>query len=406
MGKLTATAIKHAKAEDKPRKLSDGHGLHLLLQPGGAKYWRYNYRLAGKQKTLALGVYPDVSLADARRLHGEAREKVLAGVDPAQQKRIERLTRHQAVAESFEAMALEWYERHMDAMSESHRVRTMRILEKDLFPAIGALPIRDLTALEVLAALRQIEGRTVDIAHRAKQVVGQVFRYAVATGRAERDPTADLKGALKSRHKVHYAAITQPEEVGRLLLAMETYAGTPVVKSALQITALTFQRPGLVRAMEWEHIDWNTAVWDVPPEAMQKTAKAGAAQRAHTVPLSRQAQNILSSLHRLTGRGRFVFPSARGRSRCLSDNGMRIALRTMGYDNSAMTPHGFRAMARTLLDEALGYRVDIIEHQLAHSVRDPNGRAYNRTSFLQDRVEMMQAWADYLDDLRAAAGKE
>lgn len=402
MGKLTATAVKNFKPGEKPRKLSDGHGLHLLVKPDGGKYWRFNYRFDDKHKTLALGVYPETSLADARDAHGDARRVLKQGIDPAHQRRVEKLTREHAAADSFEAVGREWYARHMEAMSESHRTRTLRILENDLYPQLGAMPIAGITAPEVLAVLRRVETRTVDIAHRAKQAAGQIFRYAVATGRAERDPTGDLRGALKNKRKVHYAALTKPDDVGRLLLALEGYAGGPVVRTALHIAALTFQRPGLVRAMEWQHIDWDAALWDVPPEAMQKTAKAGEQQRAHTVPLSRQALAHLRELHRLTGRGRYVFPSARGGSRCLSDNGMRTGLRTMGYTNEQMTPHGFRATARTLLDEALGFRVDVIEHQLAHAVKDPNGRAYNRTTFLAEREAMMQRWADYLDELRSA----
>jgi integrase len=402
MGKLTATAVKNAKPGEKPRKLSDGHGLYLLVQPDGSKYWRYNYRMDGKHKTLALGVYPDVTLAEARENHNEARKAQRKGVDPAQLKRVEKLTRKQAAAESFEAIGREWFERHMENMSESHRTRTERIFEKDLYPHLGPLPIADIKAPEILTVLRRIEARSVDIAHRAKQAAGQVFRYAVSTGRAERDSTADLRGALKSKHKVHYAALTKPEDVGALLVAMDDYGGGAVVRTALQINALTFQRPGLVRAMEWKHINWEEALWDVPAKSMQKTAKAGQAGRPHVVPLSRQAIAHLQELHRLTGRRRFVFPSPRGASRCLSDNGMRTALRTMGYTKEQMTPHGFRAMARTLLDEVLGFRVDVIEHQLAHTVRDPLGRAYNRTTHLADRIAMMQRWADYLDELRAA----
>ena len=307
---------------------------------------------------------------------------------------MEKLTRHLAAAESFEAVGREWFNRIMPGKSKSYRDRTGRILEKDLYPMLGNRPIASIAAPELLAALRRIESRGAnDIAHRAKQTAGQVFRYAVATGRAERDPSGDLKGALKPRRKKHYVAITEPTEVGRLLVAMEGFQGTAVVKTALLLSPLLFQRPGEIRAMEWSEINWDTGRWEIPSERM----KMG---QPHIVPLSTQATALLKELQPLTGRGRYVFPSARGASRCLSYNGVRVALRTIGYDNDTMTPHGFRAMARTILDEVLGYRVVWIEHQLAHAVRDSNGRAYNRTSHLEGRVKMMQGWADYLDNLK------
>jgi integrase len=404
-GKLSDAKVKAAKPGEKDYKLADGGGLHLLVKTTGGKYWRYKYRVPvgerRKEKLLQIGPYPEVSLAEARTRHTEAHKQVRDGLDPSQLKQVQKLTRSYAAANSFELVALEWFERHMAPMSESHRVRTKRILDQDLIPQLGSLAIAEIEPPEVLAALRKVEVRSVDIAHRAKQAAGQIFRYAVQTGRAQRDPTADLKGALKSKTKQHYAALTEPSDVGRLMLAIEKYSGTPIVAAALKIAALTFQRPGQVRAMEWAHVDWEQCRWDIPAAAMQKTKKAGTGERPHIVPLSRQAVDILTELHRLTGNGRYVFPSARGRSRCLSDNGMRTALRTMGYDNQTMTPHGFRAMARTLLDEQLAFRVDIIEHQSGHVVKDPNGRAYNRTTFLPDRIKMMQRWADYLGNLKS-----
>ncbi len=391
---LMATQVKQAKPKEKPYKLADGGGLYLLVNPKGARYWRYKYRYAGKEKTLALGVYPEVSLKEARDAHQEARKALRRGIDPGEQRKIDRLTRHLAAAESFEAVGREWFSRVMSEKSQSYRERTGRILEKDLYPVLGNRPIAAITAPELLAALQRIESRGAnDIAHRAKQTAGQVFRYAVASGRAERDPSGDLKGALKPRRKKHYAAITDPVEVGRLLVAMEGFQGTPVVKTALLLSPLLFQRPGELRAMEWSEIKWETSQWEIPGHKM----KMG---QPHVVPLSTQAVALLEELQSLTGRGRYVFPSARGASRCLSENGVRSALRTIGYDNDTMTPHGFRAMARTILDEVLGYRVDWIEHQLAHAVRDANGRAYNRTSHLEGRTEMMQGWAKYLDELK------
>lgn len=397
MHKLTAAAIKNAKPESKPRKLADGGGLYLLIDRKGSKYWRYDYRYLGKRKTLALGVYPEITLKEAREAHYEARRQLGQGIDPGEVRKVEKQTRHLAAADSFEAIGREWFNQVMDDKSESYRDRTGRILEKDLYPYLGNRPIASITPPEILAVLHRIERRgAVDIAHRATQAAGLVFRYAVATGRAERDPTGDLKGALKPKNKKHHAAITEPTEVGRLLMVMDTFQGTAVVNAALRLSALLFQRPGEIRSMEWAEINWEAQRWELPAEKMKM-------RLPHIVPLSRQALEILGELNRLTGRGRYVFPSARGASRAMSDNAVRTALRTIGYTNDQMTAHGFRAMARTLLDEVLGYRVDWIEHQLAHAVKDPNGRAYNRTSHLEGRVEMMQAWADYLDQLRQDA---
>jgi integrase len=285
----------------------------------------------------------------------------------------------------------------MQDKSEKHRNRVKRALENDLFPSLGKRPINEITSPELLMALRKIEARgAIETAHRAKQTAGQIFRFGVATGRAKRDPTPDLKEALQNRQKKHFAAITDPKEVGKLLVAIDAFQGTPVVKAALLLSPLLFQRPGEVRAMEWVEINWEEERWEIPVERMKMN-------QPHIVPLCSQSQELLTALHQLTGRGRYVFPSARGASRCLSENGVRSALRTLGYDNDTMTPHGFRAMARTILDEVLGYPVDWIDHQLAHAVTDTNGRAYNRTAHLPQRRNMMQEWADYLDTLRTQA---
>ena len=400
MSKLTATEVKQAKPGDKTRKLTDGGGLYLQIHPNGAKYWRHDYRYAGKRKTLALGVYPEVSLKKAREKHQEARTKLRDGIDPGEQRKIEKLTRHIAAANSFEAIGHEWFKAKMLDKSKSHQDRTLSALERDLFPSLGSRPISNITAPELLATLRKIEDRgAIETAHRAKQTAGQIFRYAVATGRAERDPSGDLKGALQHPKKKHLAAITEPDQVGQLMLAIEGYTGSPVVYAALRLSPLLFQRPGEIRHMEWSEINWEEERWEIPAEKMK-------IRQPHIVPLCNQAIEILRDIQPLTGRGKYVFPSARGASRCLSENGVRTALRTLGYDNDTMTPHGFRAMARTLLDEILRYRIDWIEHQLAHAVKDPNGRAYNRTAHLSDRKKMMQDWADYLELLRAKATGE
>lgn len=401
MGKLTATQIKHAKPTDKQCKLSDGDGLYLLVHPNGSKYWRFDFRFAGKRKTLSLGVYPDVSLLEARKAHQDARANLRKGINPAETKKVAKQTQHLTDQNTFEAIAREWFSTKMCDRSKSHQDRTLRALEKDLFPYLGDRPITGITASDLLNTLRRIESRgAVETAHRAKQTTGQVFRYAVVTDRAERDPSADLKGALKNPKRKHLAAITDPVEVGKLMVAIDGFRGTAVVRAALRLSPLLFQRPGEIRAMEWSELNWAEKRWEIPAVKM----KMG---HAHIVPLSEQALSILQEIQLLTGRGRFVFPSARGASRCLSENGVRTALRTLGYDNDTISPHGFRAMARTLLDEVLGYRPDWIEHQLAHAVKDPNGRAYNRTSHLQGRKEMMQGWADYLDELKQTAlGKQ
>ena len=397
MHKLTATEVKKSKATDKDRKLSDGGGLYLHLKSNGAKYWRYDYRFAGKRKTLSIGVYPEVSLKEAREMHLAARETLRLESDPSELRKSRKLTRQLAAANDFEAIGLEWFSAKVDGKSEGHRKRTRRLLEKDLFPTMGNRPIDNITAPELLCTLRKIESRgAIETARRAKQVAGKVFRYAIATGRAERDPSRDLDGVLKNPSRTHRAAITDPGGVGKLLVSIDAYRGSEVVCAALKLSPLLFQRPGEIRAMEWSEINWESRRWEIPRTKMKMGIP-------HIVPLSAQALELLHELYPRTGRGKFVFPSARGGSRFLSDNGVRTALRTLGYDNETMTPHGFRAMARTLLDEVLDYRVDWIEHQLAHAVKDPNGRAYNRTAHLEGRAEMMQGWADYLDGLKSQA---
>lgn len=392
---LTASQVKQAKTDDKPYKLSDEKGMFLLVHTNGSKYWRLKYRYAGKEKLLALGVYPDVSLANARAKRDDARKLLDSDIDPGQAKKAKKRTLNQQADDSFEAIATEWFQTKMQDRSKSHQDRTWRALKKDLFTQVGGCPITQITAPELLMALRKIEARgAVETAHRAKQTAGQIFRYAVATGRAERDPSSDLKGALRNPNKKHLAAITDPKEAGKLLVAMDGYYGTPSVKNALLLSPLLFVRPGELRHMEWQEINWTEERWELPVEKMKT-------RQPHIVPLCHQAISILREHQNLTGRGRYVFPSARGASRPLSENGVRTALRALGYGNDDMTPHGFRAMARTILDEVLNYRVDWIEHQLAHAVRDANGRAYNRTAHLEGRRTMMQGWADYLDNLKA-----
>ncbi len=395
--KLSDIAVKNAAAKEKPYKLADGAGLYLEVMPAGAKYWRLKFRYGGKEKRLALGVYPSVTLKAARKAARDARDKLAAGIDPTETRRQEKLARTVGAENSFRVVALEWYAKERPHWSESHIKRVGWIFENNLFPWLGHRPIAEINPPELLAVLRKTESKgTIETAHRAKNVAGQVFRYAVATGRAERDPTPDLKGALAAPKGGHHAAITDPKEVGALLRAIDGFRGTLAVLAALKLSPLLFCRPGELRQMEWAEINWDESRWEIPAEKMKL-------REPHIVPLCAQALDILKELQPITGRGRYVFPSARGASRPLSENGVRSALRTLGYSNDHMTPHGFRAMARTILDEVLGYRVEWIEHQLAHAVKDANGRAYNRTTHLPQRRQMMQGWADYLDALKTSS---
>ncbi len=342
---LTDLAIRRAKPADRPQKLSDGGGLYLMVAVNGGRYWRWKYRFAGKEKLLAVGVYPEVPWVDG------------------------------------------------------YRVKVVGWFTNDVFPYIGARPAAELDAPEFLAVARRIEKRgAFESAHRIMQNCGQVMRYAIATGRASRNPVADLRGALKPTPERHLPAVTDPDELGPLLRAMDGYKSSHVTRCALVLAPLLFVRPGELRQAEWSEFDIEAARWNIPAEKMKM-------RQPHVVPLSRQALTVLADLQRLTGAGRYLFPSTRTKLRPMSDNAVNAALRRMGYEVGTVTGHGFRATARTILDEILGFRPDIIEHQLAHSVKDPNGRAYNRTTHLTERVRMMQRWADYLNDLRAGAGR-
>jgi integrase len=397
MQKLTATAVKQAKSTSKAYKIWDGGSLYLLVKPQG-KYWRFNYRFAGKRNTLALGIYPDISLKAARDKHKEARENLANGIDPNVAKQGQKAADQGALANSFEVIALEWLQKR-GAKSEGGDKRLNRLLQKDLFPYIGKRPISKITSPDLLKALRRIESRgAVNTAHRAKQAAGMVFRYAVATGRAERDPSVDLKDALAQPKQTHFKSLTEPNDVAPLMVAIKNYQGTPTVMAALKLSPLLFCRPGELRHLEWIEVKFKQTRIELPAEKMKM-------QEPHIIPLSTQAMEILQELQPITGRGKYVFPSARGPSRPLSDNGVRTALRTLGYTNEQISPHGFRAMARTILDEVLNFPLDWIEHQLAHAVRDPNGRAYNRTKHLEQRRGMMQKWADYLDELASSGTK-
>ncbi|AKH19890.1 tyrosine-type recombinase/integrase [Sedimenticola thiotaurini] len=392
---LTDTAIKKAKPEAKQRKLYDERGLFLLISPKGGKWWRFKYLFDGKEKLLSLGTYPDVSLKEARDRRDEARKQVAADIDPGEHRKAQKTAKVAKQANSFEVVAREWYAKHSPNWSANHGDRIIRRLERDIFPWIGGSPVADITAPQLLEVIRRIEKRgALETAHRALGNCGQVFRYAVATGRAERDPSGDLRGALPPVKETHFASVTDPAKVAGVLRALDSYEGTLTVRCALRLAPLVFVRPGELRHARWADIDLEGAEWRY---TVTKT------NTQHIVPLSRQSVKILTELHPLTGRGHYVFPGARSAARPMSENAILAAMRRMGISKDEMSGHGFRAMARTILDEVLGFRPDYIEHQLAHAVRDPNGRAYNRTAHLPERRKMMQDWADYLDKLKAGA---
>lgn len=393
---LSEIAIRKAPLPDKPRKLTDGGGLYLLLNPNGSKWWRLKYRYGGKEKLLSLGTYPDTGLADAREKRDTARKQLAAGVDPGTHRKAEKAAGEERAANSFEVVSREWHAKQSKSWVELHASRILLRLENDIFPWLGNRPIADVTAKELLATVNRIVDRgAAESAHRVLQNCGQVFRYAIATGRAERNPAADLKGALPSVKQKHLAAITDPNAIGALLRAIDAYQGSFVTKCALRLAPLVFVRPGELRQAEWSEFDLDNAQWNLPAEKMKM-------REPHLVPLAPQAVAILQELQALTGRGRYLFPSARSPQRPMSNNAVLSALRRMGYATDEMSGHGFRAMARTVLDEVLHFRPDYIEHQLAHAVKDPNGRAYNRTAHLAERRKMMAGWADYLDALKAA----
>jgi len=393
---MTDTKARNAKPKNKQFKLFDSDGLFMLVSPAGGKWWRFKYRFGGKEKLMSLGTYPEVSLSQARERRDAARKQVADGIDPSQARKALKAARVQDES-TFEVVAREWHIKFSQRWTPGHAAMILRRLELNVFPWIGARPIFNIKAPELLTVLRRIESRgALETAHRVKIICGQVFRYAIATGRAERDLTADLRGALPPAKHKHHSAITDPEKVAGLLRAIDGYQGSFVIKCALRLAPLLFVRPGELRHAEWVEIDLDAAEWNIPAEKMKTS-------QAHLVPLARQSVEILRELYPLTGAGRYVFPSPRTSKRPMSDNAVLSALRRMGFEKEEMSGHGFRAMARTILDEVLRIRPDFIEHQLAHAVRDPLGRSYNRTTHLEERRKMMQTWADYLDGLKGAA---
>jgi integrase len=392
---LTAIQIKNTKATDKPLKLADGGGLYLLVQPNGAKYWRLDYRFAGKRKTLAVGVYPDVSLSDARERREAARKVMANGADPSAVKKAQKAAVVALAENSFETVAREWLSKFSKNWKESHTKTISVRLINDVFPWLGARPIGEINAPELLTVLRRIESRgALDTAHRVSAICGQVFRYAIATGRAQRDPSADLKGALPPHRGKHLAAITDPVKIGKLMRDIDGYTGTFIVRCAFRLSPLVFLRPIELSRAEWAEIDLHKAEWRIPAGKMKMKA-------LHIVSLPTQAVAILRELHPLTGAGVFLFPNVRTSKLPMAGNTILAAIRSMGYTSAEMTAHGFRHMASTLLNEQ-GFNADAIERQLAHKASGVRA-TYNAAEYLPERRRMMQHWADYLDGLAKGA---
>ncbi|MCC6200017.1 MAG: integrase arm-type DNA-binding domain-containing protein [Moraxellaceae bacterium] len=394
---LSDSAIRTAKPQAKPYKLADGGGMFLLVNPNGSKLWRIKYRVAGKEKSLSLGAYPEIGLKEARERREATRKLIAQGIDPSAQRQATKATQTAEHTNTLAAITQEWLIKKTSTWESTTAKKERARLENDLLPWLGSRPIASITAPDLLTVFRRIEERGAhDTARRVKQLAGQVFRYAIATGRTTYNPIPDLQGALMPVKQVHHAAITEPKRVAELLRALDGYSGTLTVKCALKLAPLIFVRPGELRQAEWAEIDLESALWSIPAGKMKT-------REPHLVPLSTQAIAILRDIQPLTGKGRYVFPGARCAQKPMSDNAILAAMRRMEIGKEEMSGHGFRAMARTVLDEILGFRPDYIEHQLAHAVRDPNGRAYNRTTHLAERRRMMQDWADYLDQLKNGA---
>ena len=396
---LTDRELKTLKPKEKPYKLADEKGLYIEVTPSGSKLWRMKYRFEGKEKRLSIGPYPDVSLKTARLKRDEARSNLASGIDPSAKKQAEKYSN--SSTNTFEAVAREWHSIKQAKNSEKHQQTVLRRLERMIFPKIGNRQIDTIKPIDVLELLRKLEdGSLLETAHKVRGYISSIFQFAIQIGRAENNPASDLKGAMRTAKPTHRAALTNPKDVGALMLAIDHYAMspavTPVVVAALKCSALWFCRQKEIRFLEWEQIHWDKA---------QIETKAAKTNADFVIPLAKQAIDVLKELHKTTGQGKYVFPSARGDSRTLSENGVNVAIRTMGFGKDQMCAHGFRSMGRTLLDEVLNYPPHIIEQQLAHVVRDPLGRAYNRTQHLEQRREMMQHWADYLDKLKHEAAQ-
>ena len=391
---LNDIAIRTAKPKEKSYKLSDGGGLYIEISPSGGKWWRYKYRFGGKEKRISLGTYPDTSLADAREKHRDCRKLLANGVNPSEERKSSIAVRNQKIGNTFELVARAWWKSHMKGKAQSHKDKVIKRFEMYLFPWIGNKPISDITAPQVLESIKRIENLNIlETAHRTLQTAGQVFRYAVQNGYAIRDVTADLKGALPATTTKHMAAFTEPKQIAGLLRAIDGFKGTFTVQCALKLSPLVFVRPSELRHAKWSDIDLESGEWRY---LVSKT------KINHLVPLSVQAIEIFRAIEPLSGNGEYVFQGGHSAQRPMSEAAINAALKRMGFDTkSEMTGHGFRAMARTVLHERLNFDPHIIEHQLAHTVPDNLGGAYNRTKFIEQRKIMMQKWADYLDEIKS-----
>ena len=399
---LTDSKAKAAKPAEKPFKLSDSGGLYLHVQPNGSKYWRLKYRYLGKERLLSIGVYPGVSLAAARKARDKAKDQLKAGQDPSTLKKLQAQQRQDAQDNSVQALAEEWHALKSTSWAAITAKRQQEILNKDLLPYIGRRPVGDVETFELVGVLNRIVDRgALETAHKARQILNQVFRYAKQRGVAKHNPASDLVAVLPQQKTNHMAAITHPAEFGRLLVDIDCYSGSHTIRTALALAPLLFQRPGELCSMEWQEIDFDQALWIIPREKKKERNKA---EGDHIVPLSEQALSLLVDIQQVTGRGQYVFPNRQRTTSHIRTESLNQALRTLGYDTKTQQcGHGFRASARTMLDEQLKLRVEWIEHQLAHKVSDPLGNAYNRTKHLPERTDMMQRWADYLDELKRQA---
>lgn len=390
---LTDIQIKTAKPRDKEYKLSDGGGLYLLVTPPGGKLWRLKYRFDGKQKGLAFGCYPDVSLADARQRRDDARKLIKNCIDPTEQKK-QRIAEAEEMAATFKAIAVEWHTVFKDKWTKRHAERLLTRLEQDFFPFLGDVPIKDIKAPALLELLRRVEMRSVEQAHKLRGTCNQIFSYAIASGRADYNPASGLVGAIVPVKHKHMAAPTEPKAVSELLRAIDGFSGSFVVACALKLAPMLFVRPGELRKAEWSEIDFERSQWNIPASKMKM-------KQPHIVPLAVQAIVILKKLHLVSGSAKYLFPCRRSDKQPMSDNTINASLRRLGFEKHEITGHGFRAMARTMLHEILHFTPDAIEAQLAHAVPGRLGRAYNRTQHLAERIKMMQAWADYLERLKS-----
>lgn len=396
---LTDSKIKAAKPKDKAYKLSDSGGLYLHVQASGSKYWRCKYRFLGKEKMLCFGTYPSLSLAKARSMRDQAKEQLKNNVDPALIKQRQKDKMYEAAANSFGALAQEWLLKHGKVLAAETAKRTQAMLENDVLPYLGKRPISEIETFELVGCLNRIVDRgAIETAHKVRNILNQVCRYAKQTGRLQHNPASDLTGAIPPKRKSHRPAIVEPQAFGRFLVAIDQYQGTMIIRTALALAPLLFQRPGELCAMEWSEVDLEKSLWTIPIEKKKERNKV---EGDHIVPLSSQAKALIEDIQPLTGRSRFVFPNQRNHETAIRTESLNKAIRLSGYDTKTQhCAHGFRASARTMLAEQLHLRIDWIEQQLAHQVRDTLGNAYNRTKYLPERVDMMQRWADYLDSLK------